>query len=532
MTESQLQSWNYFQNHYFEFPTAGLFLDLSKMDLPPDYLSRLEPELQRAFREMAELEAGSIANPDENRMVGHYWLRTPSLSPTAEIREAIESNLVRIEEFAANVHEGKIQGKHGHFCDLLLIGIGGSALGPQFVASALGNPSTDKMRIHFFDNTDPDGMHRTLSGIQDLGRTLTLVVSKSGGTKETQNGMLEAKAAYERAGLNFSEHVVAVTQEGSVLDKTACKEKWICRFPMWDWVGGRTSQTSAVGLLPAALQGFEVRDLLLGASRCDVVTRRWDPKANPAALLAASWYHACNGRGDRNMVVIPYRDRLELLAKYLQQLIMESIGKKHDKLGGIVNQGITVLGNKGATDQHSYIQQLRDGLDDFFVIFVRVLQTCNTPQIELEPSVNSGDYLNVFYLGTRSALTTGRRRSISIFIDSMNAKSVGCIIALFERTVGFYASFCNLNAYNQPGVEAGKIAAKKMISVQIDLLGLLRRYPGQSVLFTELYDQLKPDCNPDDLFLICEHLANNKTSGISRHHLGGQLAYGAEQDNV
>src|SRR5207245_2074452 len=146
--------------------------------------------------------------------------------------------------------------------------------------------------------------------------TLTVVISKSGGTKETRNGMLETKSAYERAGLTFARHAVAVTGVGSELDKFA--HDWVARFPMWDWVGGRTSETSAVGLLPAALQGFDIDALLAGARDTDASTRAHDTRRNPAALLALMWHHAGGGRGKKDMVVLPYKDRLELFSRYLQ----------------------------------------------------------------------------------------------------------------------------------------------------------------------------------------------------------------------
>src|SRR6185436_20092375 len=120
---------------------------------------------------------------------------------------------------------------------------------------------------------------------------LTIVISKSGGTKETGNGMLEAKQAYQRAGLAFEKHAVAVTGEGSELDKTAKQGGWITTFPMWDWVGGRTSELSAVGLLPAALQGIDVEAMLAGAAAMDALTREREPARNPAALLALAWHH-------------------------------------------------------------------------------------------------------------------------------------------------------------------------------------------------------------------------------------------------
>jgi glucose-6-phosphate isomerase len=126
------------------------------------------------------------------------------------------------------------------------------------------------------------------------------------------------------------------------MDQTAAAEGWLARFPMYDWVGGRTSVLSAVGLLPAALQGLDIEGLLDGAAVCDEATRRRDVENNPAALMALMWLHATGGKGQKDMVVLPYKDRLLLLSRYLQQLIMESIGKKFDLLGRRVDQGLTV----------------------------------------------------------------------------------------------------------------------------------------------------------------------------------------------
>jgi len=472
------------------------------------------------------LEAGAIANPDESRMVGHYWLRNPSLAPTPEIRQAIEETVTAIEHFAAKIHAGLIKGVGGKFTDLLLIGIGGSALGPQFVANALGNPARDKMRIHFFDNTDPDGMQRVLDGIGGrLSQTLCVVVSKSGGTKETRNGMLEAGVAFERVGLSLPAHAVAVTQTGSELDKLAVNQSWIARFPMWDWVGGRTSQTSAVGLLPAALQGFEIREMLNGASKCDTLTREWSLRKNPAALLALTWYHATNGCGEKNMVVLPYKDRLELFSKYLQQLIMESLGKRLDRHGKEVFQGITVLGNKGATDQHSYVQQLRDGINDYFAVFIEVLRDCDGAPIEVEPQTTSGDYLHGFYLGTRSALYDCGRESITVTVESVTPFVVGSLVALFERAVGFYASIIDVNAYNQPGVEAGKTAANKVIKLQAELTDLLKVNAGKQFTVSEMADHLKLAGCPSEVFKICEHLTLNPNKQVRKVRRGSVFAY-------
>ena len=220
MRNTKLQWWERFQKYYTEFPKVGLAVDLSRMNVSDEFFAEMESSVQKALAAMAALEKGAVANPDENRLVGHYWLRNPALAPTPEIRKEIEDTTNRLQDFAARIHSGQIRGKGGPFKNYLLIGIGGSALGPQFVAHALGDPPTDKLKPFFFDNTDPDGMNRVLATIgPELNRTLCIVISKSGGTKETRNGMLIAKAAYEQSGLDFGAHAIATTMAGSDLDK-------------------------------------------------------------------------------------------------------------------------------------------------------------------------------------------------------------------------------------------------------------------------------------------------------------------------
>ena len=459
-------TWNRFQQHLCHCPEIGLWLDISRMNFDDEFLNRMEPAMQQAFSAMLTLEQGSIANPDEGRMVGHYWLRTPALSPTPEIQQQIESMVDQVESFTADIHSGKIcTPANKTFTKLLIIGIGGSALGPQFVADALGS-SSDKMTPFFLDNTDPDGMDRVFSQIGDLSDCLVLVISKSGSTKETRNGMLEAQTAWQQTGLDFSKQAVAITGEGSELDKLAVAEGWITRFPMWDWVGGRTSVTSAVGLLPAALQGVNIRELLRGAQTCDQITRSRITTFNPASLMALMWHHATGGNGDKDMVMLPYKDRLLLFSRYLQQLIMESIGKQLDLNGNVVGQGLTVYGNKGSTDQHAYVQQLREGVHNFFVTFIEVLQDRQGSSMQVEQGVTSGDFLFGFLYGTRQALSEKGRESMTITVEQIDAATIGALIALFERTVGLYASLVNINAYHQPGVEAGKKAAGTVIELQ------------------------------------------------------------------
>src|SRR6266851_3698820 len=498
--------WNRFQNHFLRYDDLGFSIDISRMKFPEDFFGKMRGKIDKAFAAMRELEAGAIANPDENRMVGHYWLRNPALAPNAQLRADIEQTNQRIKQFAASVHSGSITAANGKkFEHILLIGIGGSALGPQFVSDALGS-TNDPMDIYFFDNTDPDGFDRVFDKIaKKLAQTLVVVVSKSGGTKETRNGMLEAEARFKSSGILLGKQAVAVTGVGSDLDKYASKNEWIAHFPMHDWVGGRTSVMSAVGLVPMALQGFKIDKFLAGAAAMDEHTRAADAAQNAAMLLALMWYYAGNGRGEKDMVILPYKDRLALFSKYLQQLVMESLGKEKDLDGRTVNQGIAVYGNKGSTDQHAYVQQLRDGVLNFFVTFIEVAKDRHRAAFQVEDAVTSGDYLHGFLRGTRAALYEKGRESITVSISEANAFNIGALIALYERAVGFYGSLVNINAYHQPGVEAGKKAATRLLQLQKDVRGKLSRGIGKTA--EEIARTI--DADPEDVFHVLQHLASN-----------------------
>lgn len=518
--------WEKFKRYNFNNLTNGFSLDISRMNFSEGFLNSMESKIQSAYDAMESLERGAIANPDENRMVGHYWLRSSAQAPSPEIKSQIDSTLSKIKSFTKSVHDGGIAPeKGGNFRHLLVIGIGGSALGPQFVNNALRSP-LDPIDAYFFDNTDPDGMEKVLRLIPDLSKALVVVISKSGGTKETRNGQLIAKAAWNALGLNFAKAFVAVTGEGSELDKTAQSEKWLARFPMWDWVGGRTSELSAVGLLPAALQGFDIESMLEGAAAMDELTRARTTLKNPAALMALMWFYVGDGRGLKDMVVLPYNDRLELFSRYLQQLVMESLGKEKDLNNKVVNQGLAVYGNKGSTDQHAYVQQLRDGLNNFFAVFIEVLRDkCSKTKggalkdatvgiSEVESGVTCGDYLEGFYLGTRRALYEKNRESVSITVDEVSERTVGMLIALFERAVGLYASLVNVNAYHQPGVEAGKKAAAQVLEIQKKVVSCLAA--GREALSVDkIAEKTAEQGNVETIFKVLRHLAANGRVKIS-----------------
>jgi len=485
-------------------------LDISRMNFDEAFLNRMREPMGAALTAMTRLEKGDKANISEGRMVGHYWLRNPALAPDADIRRDIEHAITAVRDFAGGVHSATIRPQKSEAFDLLLcIGIGGSSLGPQFLADALGGLD-DMMLVRFLDNTDPDGIARTLGELEDaLDQTLTVVTSKSGTTPETRNGMLETAAAYQRKGLSFPRHAVAVTMEGSELHRQSAGEHWLASFPMWDWVGGRTSVLSAAGLLPAALQGIDIDALLRGAKTCDDATHEADMMKNPATMLALMWYYAGNGRGDRNMVVLPYCDRLQLFGRYLQQLVMESLGKARDRKGNSVHQGLTVFGNKGSTDQHSFVQQLRDGRNDFFVNFVEVLS--GPKPTNQAPSPPTGDTLHGFLHGTRNALTENGRESITLTLDRVDTERIGATIALYERAVGLYAELIDVNAYDQPGVEAGKVAAKCVLALQEKVLACLQAGGGAQKTAEEIAEAIGEPDRAEDIFHILQRQSIRRT---------------------
>lgn len=511
-------SWSRLTGGALEIPALGFWLDFSTFPADPARRAALRPALLGALESMRQLEAGAVANPDENRRVGHYWLRQPDLAPDPELRAAIEGTLARVLEFGLQVRRGEAGPAPGvRFEHLLVLGIGGSALGPQLAADALGSPD-DPLGVDFLDNTDPAGFDRLFRRLGErLDRTLCLVISKSGGTPETRNALVETWSRLLARGREPARQMVAVTGENSALDRRAREEGWLAVFPMWDWVGGRTSQTSAVGLLPMSILGHDAASLLEGARLMDQATRHPHPDLNPAARMAEAWHLASEGRGARDLVVLPYKDQLALFSRYLQQLIMESLGKSHDLAGREVSQGLTVFGNKGSTDQHAFVQQLRDGLDNFFALLIAVLEDgVSRPALEVEPEVTSGDYLLGFLLGTRAALAEKGRRLLTLTIPRVDARSLGGLIALFERSVGLYAGMIGINAYHQPGVEAGKKAAGEALQLQRRLLEVLRASPRESLTAAAWAQRAGKGNQAAEALWLLLHLSANPARGVRR----------------
>jgi len=506
-----LNSWDKFCNYLWFDKKLNIWLDISKINFTSKEIKNLEDKFKDVFSSIKELENGAISNIDENRQVGHYWLRNPSISPSSKIREEISADINAISEFGKQILNGDIKNKNNkNYTDVLWIGIGGSGLGPLLITESLQKCSRG-LNFSYIDNVDPFLISEKLEELSEkLSTTLFVVVSKSGGTPEPRIAMEIIKSHCENNSLEWNSNAIAITMKDSKLFKKATSENWLKIFNLQDWVGGRTSITSSVGLLPLALINENIFEFIRGAALLDEATRTSDFKNNPAALLSSAWYITGDGVGKRDMVVLPYRDRLQVFSKYLQQLVMESLGKKFNRNGKLVNQGISVFGNKGSTDQHAYVQQLRDGIDNFFCIFIELLDSPSTNIFD--DKENPKEYLSGFLQGTRSALSTENRQSITITLEKLNCFSLGALIALFERAVSFYAELVNINAYDQPGVEAGKKAAANIIEYQQKVSNLLDEGGEYSINeITSLFDNsvsepiffiLREMCFANDDYLV------------------------------
>ena len=363
-------------------------------------------------------KAGAIANPDEGRMVGHYWLRNADLAPTPELRQAITEPARRRSRTSRrkSTPEPVTPPGGGTFQQVLLIGIGGSALGPQLVAEAIGQNARlpiyllrqhrprrhgrgDRQALRHRPRQDPRARHLQIR--RHRRKPATACSKPRPPTKPP-------------ASISAS-HAVAVTGTGSKLDQFADAAR--LHRPLPDGRLGRRPHLGALHRRPRARRACRAST----STHCSPEPPRWmrkpastDAANNAAMQLALAWHHATNGKGEKDMVVLPYKDSLVLFSKYLQQLVMESLGKELDLDGKVVNQGIAVYGNKGSTDQHAYVQQLRDGVNNFFATFIEVRKGRDGDSIEVEPGTTTADYLQGFLRGTRKALYEAGRKSITI----------------------------------------------------------------------------------------------------------------------
>ena len=362
--------------------------------------------------------------------------------------------------------------------DLIVLGIGGSALGNIALQSAL-NPLTYNLmsdrkrggpRIFVLDNVDPTLVRDTLGLLgRRLKTTLVNVISKSGETAETAaQFMIFRQLLREHLGDGFASRIVATTDAVKGTMHEIAKAEGYDMLTVPGDVGGRFSVLSPVGLFPAGLCGIDIDELLAGAAAMKARTENPVMAENPASILTAIKYVCMSAKGKPLHVMMPYSNRLYMLADWYRQLWAESLGKAKDRTGAVVNVGPTPIKALGTTDQHSQVQLYREGPNDKLVVFlevgkhpydIRVPEAfTDRPGMSYLCNAKLSKLLAAEKTATEYALAASNRPSVSIRFDTLTPFSVGEFIYLYEFATSLMGEMLNINAYDQPAVELGKHA--------------------------------------------------------------------------
>ncbi len=377
-----------------------------------------------------------------------------------------EETVWLVKEYAAMIK--------GRFENILVLGIGGSALGGCAVCEALLKPYWNLLteeqrdnlpRIFFLDNIDPDQMNALLD-ILDLKKTLVNVITKSGSTAETMSQFMIIKDRLEKElGDNYIRNIVATTDQNVGILRQISNEEGYKTFVIPDDVGGRFSVFSAVGLLPFALVDINIEELMQGVKDMDLALKNTDIRHNIAAQNALIHYLMDTQKGKNITVMMPYSSRLKYISDWFAQLWAESLGKENDNNGNRVNIGPTPVKALGATDQHSQIQLYNEGPNNKLINFIRVKEFDTTLEI---PKIFG--FTGIGYLGgktindlinseanaTRVALTDYKRPNVTIYLDKVDAYNIGQLLYMLEVQTAIAGELYNINTYNQPGVEQAK----------------------------------------------------------------------------
>ena len=456
-------------------------------------LAKFADEAQLAEKFEA-LYNGEVINTGEKRLVLHHMTR--GQLGKAVVADGIDKRAFYVEqqqkfsELANKVHAGEITNADGEkFTTVVQIGIGGSDLGPRAMYLALENwakvNNCLKMKAEFISNVDPDDAAGVLSKI-DVAHSIFVLVSKSGTTLETLTNESFVKDALQKAGLDASKHMIAVTSETSPLAKSP---DYLAAFFMDDYIGGRYSSTSAVGGVVLSLAfGPEVfAKFLAGAAEADAIAKNKDLLKNPAMLDAMIGVYERNVLGYPATAVLPYSQALSRFPAHLQQLDMESNGKSVNRYGEAVDYvtGPIIFGEPGTNGQHSFYQLLHQGTDITPLQFVGFKNSQMGSDVVIQGSTsqqklcaNVAAQIVAFACGkedeNRNKYFAGGRPSSIIIGKQLTPEALGALLAHFENKVMFQGFAWNLNSFDQEGVQLGKVLAKRVLAHETD--GALKVY--------------------------------------------------------
>ena len=456
-------------------------------------LAELAEEAQ-LVEKFEELYNGAVINTGEKRMVLHHLARIQLgkdvIVDGVNKRDFYVSQQKKAADFANKVHAGEITNAAGEkFTTVVQIGIGGSDLGPRALYIALENwakvNNTAKMEAKFISNVDPDDAAAVLKSI-DVSRALFIVVSKSGTTLETLTNEAFVKDALEKAGLDPSKHMLAVTSETSPLAKS---DDYLEAFFMDDFIGGRFSSVSAVGgvILSLAFGPEIFARILDGAAEEDKLATNKDVLKNPDMLDALIGVYERNVQGYHATTVLPYSQALSRFPAHLQQCDMESNGKSVNRYGEPVNYvtGPIIYGEPGTNGQHSFYQLLHQGTDIIPLQFVGFKKNQIGMDAVIEGSTsqaklcaNVAAQIVAFACGKddedNNKKFEGGRPSSIIIGDQLTPEALGALLAHFENKIMFQGFLWNINSFDQEGVQLGKVLAKRVLAHDTD--GALKAY--------------------------------------------------------
>ena len=415
--------------------------------------------LEQEFENYKDKIANIIVDLNKRKDKLGQWLQWMNLGYN-------EETLWHVKEYAAMVQ--------GRFDNILVLGIGGSALGGIAVTEALLKPFWNLLspeqreglpRIFFLDNIDPDYMVGLLN-VLDLKKTLVNVITKSGSTAETMSQFMIVKNILEQElGDNYRYNIVATTDKKTGILRQIAEQEGYKTFVVPDDVGGRFSVFSAVGLLPFALVGIDIDEIVNGIKDMDLALKNTDIKENIAAQNALIHYLLDTKKGKNLSVMMPYSSKLKYVSDWYVQLWAESLGKNKDKEGNDVCVGPTPIKALGATDQHSQIQLYNEGPNNKVINFIRVKNFDNTLEIP-----NIFEYTGIGYLGgktinqlinaeadsTRVSLADYKRPTVSIYLDKVDGYNVAQLLYMLEVQTAIAGELYNIDTFNQPGVEQAK----------------------------------------------------------------------------
>ena len=455
---------------FFSVQQEDLLLDYSKNYITPEIMGALQ-ELAKnmGLRESIEsMFTGKVVNHSENRAALHTALRVPERENShTEIIDCLK----KMEGFIQRVHSGEWKGHSGkRITDIVNVGIGGSDLGPSLITDALQDYSLRKVAVHFVSNTDPSHLDDILREVSPE-TTLFVIASKSFTTLETHQNALIARdwiisSSESESDTAIQKHFIAVTANRAAANSFGISEKNV--YPLWEWVGGRYSLWSAIGIPIALMIGMDqFRELLSGAHSMDKHFRSASFDKNLPVImgLLTVWY---TGFFDtRSSAVVPYSIRLRKLPAYLQQLYMESLGKRVDLDDHPVKMrtGEILWGTSGTDSQHSYFQFLHQGTDlvpvDFIAFAEPTKKTCTFRKQHKHLLSNCFSQSLALMTGKTNSkaareVLPGNKPTNTILIKKLTPCNVGRLIALYEHKTFVQSVIWNINAFDQPGVELGK----------------------------------------------------------------------------